>query len=442
MKSLLLGLAAFIAAPALAQTMAGTMAQTMGQTTAIVGGTLAIGDGSSPLPNGTVLFRNGRIVAAGSGVAIPAGATVIDAHGKWVAAGIVAGFTDISIAEVMGAREGNDTRASKSPFSAALDISSAVNPRSAVLGLERSGGVTRAIVSPEAAGSIFGGQGAVISLGPEPITRARAFEFVELGEAGGQNAGGSRPAAFAMLRDALAQSEEYRRNPSGFGGREKDSLVKRSDAGALAAVLDGKLPLLAHVERASDIVAALALRNDYPKLQLVLLGATEGWMVAQQIAAAHVPVIAAALSDLPEDFERLGATESNVGLLNRAGVQVAISTINQTEPQQQRRLTQLAGNLVGFGRLPGATGLEWGPAFATITSRPAHALGLDGEIGSLRPGRRADVVIWDNDPLELSSIPVAVFIDGVPQSTRSRETELRDRYMTPTEGDLPKAYER
>jgi imidazolonepropionase-like amidohydrolase len=429
-KSLLLGLAALIAAPTLAQT------------TAIVGGTLAIGDGSPPLPNGTVLFRNGRIVAAGNGVQIPAGATIIDARGRWVAAGIVAGFTDIGIAEVMGAHEGNDTRAPKSPFSAGLDISSAVNPRSAVLGLERSGGVTRAIVSPAAAASIFGGQGAVIGLGSEPITRPRAFEYVELGEEGGQNAGGSRPAAFAMLRDALAQSEEYRRNPSGFGGREKDSLVKRSDAEALAAVLEGKMPLLAHVERASDILAVLALRNEYPKLQLVLLGATEGWMVAQQIAAAHVSVIAAALADLPEDFERLGATESNVGRLDRAGVQVAISTINQTEPPQQRRLTQLAGNLVGFGRLLGATGLEWGPAFATITSRPAHALGLDGEIGSLRPGRRADVVIWDHDPLELSSAPVMIFIDGMPQSISSRETELRDRYMTPSEGNLPKAYER
>jgi imidazolonepropionase-like amidohydrolase len=429
-KSLLLGLAALIAAPTLAQT------------TAIVGGTLAIGDGSPPLPNGIVLFRNGRIVAAGNAVQIPAGATIIDAQGRWVAAGIVAGFTDIGIAEVMGAHEGNDTRAPKSPFSAGIDISSAVNPRSAVLGLERSGGVTRAIVSPAAAASIFGGQGAVIGLGSEPITRPRAFEYVELGEEGGQNAGGSRPAAFAMLRDALAQSEEYRRNPSGFGGREKDSLVKRSDAEALAAVLEGKMPLLAHVERASDILAVLALRNEYPKLQLVLLGATEGWMVAQQIAAARVSVIAAALSDLPEDFERLGATESNVGRLDRAGVQVAISTINQTEPPQQRRLTQLAGNLVGFGRLPGATGLEWGPAFATITSRPAHALGLDGEIGSLRPGRRADVVIWDHDPLELSSAPVMIFIDGMPQSISSRETELRDRYMTPSEGNLPKAYER
>jgi imidazolonepropionase-like amidohydrolase len=430
MRALLLSLAALSAAP------------TWAQTTAIVGGTVAIGDGSPPLSDGTVVFHNGRIVAAGKDIAVPAGATVIDAHGKWVAAGIVAGFTDLSIVEVLVAPEANDSRAPKSPFSAAIDIAPAVNLRSAVVGTERAGGVTRAIVSPAASESIFGGQGAVIGLGTESTTRARAFEYVELGEAGGRLAGGSRPAAYVMLHDALAESAEYRRNPSGFGGREDNSLVKRPDAVALGAVLDGKMPLLVHVERASDILSVLALRQPYPQLRLVLLGATEGWMVAQQIAAAHVPVIAAALSDLPEDFERLGATESNVGRLDRAGVAVAISTINQTEPQMQRRLTQMAGNLVGFGRLPGATGLDWGHAFATITSRPAQALGLDGEIGSLRPGRRADVVVWDNDPLEVSSAPVMVFIDGLAQSTVSRQSELRDRYMTPSERSLPKAYER
>jgi imidazolonepropionase-like amidohydrolase len=432
MKTILLSLAALAAAPAPAQM------------TAIVGGTVAIGDGSQPLENGTVVFRDGRIVSAGKDVQVPAGATVIDAHGKWVAAGIVAGFTDIGITEVMVGHEGSDVRAPKSPFSAALDIAPAVNTRSAVVGLERAGGVTRAIVSSEAAGSIFGGEGAVIDLGlgSEPVTRARAFEYVELGEAGGQEAGGSRPAAYAMLHEALAEAADYRRNPAAFGGREKDSLVKRPDAATLLSALDGKTPLLVHVERASDILSVLELRKEYPTLRLVLLGATEGWMVAQQIAAAHVPVIAAALSDLPEDFERLAATESNVGRLDRAGVVVALSTINQTEPQQQRRLTQLAGNLVGFGRLPGATGLDWGRAFAAITSRPAQALGLDGEIGSLRPGRRADVVVWDHDPLELSSAPVMIFIDGISQPTTSRQTELRDRYMTPSDPDLPKAYKR
>ena len=139
---------------------------------------------------------------------------------------------------------------------------------------------------------------------------------------------------------------------------------------------------------------------------------------------------------------RFAATAtSNVGRLETAGVVVAISTINMAEPIQQRRLNQQAGNLVGIARLPGMTGLDWGHAFATITSRPAQALGMDNQIGSLRPGRQADIVIWDGDPLELTSAPVGIFIDGKPQPTTSRQTQLRDRYRSLAPGNLPKAYQ-
>ncbi|WP_298690652.1 amidohydrolase family protein [uncultured Sphingomonas sp.] len=431
MKAALLAVAALIAAPLSAQTIA------------FVGGTVAIGDGSAPMPGGTVLVRDGRIVAAGASVAVPAGATVIDAHGKWVAAGIVAGLTNLGLADSDGIEESNDTSADKSPFAAALDVSTAINPDGVIMAIERADGITSALVSPGTGGSIFAGQGAVITLGlgDPPVTRPRAFQYVELGEDGGKTAGGSRPAAYAMFRDALTEAQDYRRNAAGFGGRERGSLIKRGDAAALLPVIDGKMPLLVHVERASDILSVLALTHDYPQLKLVLVGATEGWMVARQIAAAHVPVIAAALADLPEQFERVAATESNVGRMEQAGVLVALSTVDASAPAQQRNLTQYAGNLVAISRVPGATGLDWGRAFATITSAPARALGLDGEIGSLRAGRRADVVLWDGDPLELASAPVAVYIGGRPQPMRTRQTELRDRYSTPGEGDLPKAYQ-
>ena len=104
-------------------------------------------------------------------------------------------------------------------------------------------------------------------------------------------------------------------------------------------------------------------------------------------------------------------------------------------------LRQFAGNLVAITKVPGHTGLDWGQAFAAITSGPAEAMGMGADFGSLRAGRRADVVLWDGDPLELSSQPVAVWIDGVAQPMRSRQTDLRDRYLTPSEGALPKAYE-
>jgi imidazolonepropionase-like amidohydrolase len=435
MKALLLSLTALgatLAAPATAQTVA------------ITGGTVAIGDGSQPIERGTVVMRDGRIVAAGAGITVPAGATVIDATGKWVAAGMVAGFTNMGLVDAEGVRESNDASASTSPFNASIDIAPAINPQAVEIGNERAGGITRAIVSPSTGQSIFAGRGAVIDLGADanPITRARAFQYVELGEDGAQEAGGSRPAAYAMLHDALAQAQDYRRNPAGFGGREKESLLKRADAQALLPVLDGTMPLFVHVERASDIRSVLALKQQYPALKLVLVGVREGWMVAPEIAAARVGVIAAALADLPASFEALGATESNVGRMTAAGVPVAISTVGANTAPGEHVLKQYAGNLVAIARVPGATGLNWGQAFATVSSRPAQALGMDGEIGSLRPGRRADVVIWDGDPLELSSAPLAVYIDGLAQPMRSRQIELRDRYSVPQEGALPKAYSR
>ena len=432
MKRALLLAAAFVGTPAAAQTIA------------ITGGTVAIGDGSAPIPNGTVVIRDGRVVAVGAGVAVPAGATAVDARGKWVAAGMVAGFSNLGLVDANGVEESNDERARNSPFHAAIDVSVAINPQANPITNERAGGITRAIVSPDTAGSIFAGQGAVIDLGSDaqPVTKARAFQLVELGESGARSAGGSRPAAYAALKDMFAQAQDFRRSPGSFDGRSKESLLTRSDAEALLKVLDGAQPLVVHVERASDILQVLSLVRDYPKVKLVLLGATEGWMVAREIAAARVPVIAAALADLPSSFEALAATESNVGRLTAAGVPTAISTVGANTAPGEHVLKQYAGNLVAITRVPGATGLDWGRAFATVTSLPAAALGMDGEIGSLRAGRRADVVIWDGDPLELSSAPVAVWIDGRQESLQSRQRLLRDRYLKPTEGALPKAYER
>ncbi|MFW2852482.1 amidohydrolase family protein [Sphingomonas sp. TX0543] len=430
MRALLLSAAALTAAPAVAQTVA------------ITGATVALGDGSAPIRNGTVVFRDGRIVAAGENVAVPAGAEVIAANGKWVSPGLIAGFTDLGLQDAGGIEESNDTSASSSPFAAAIDVSPAINPAGAKIANERLAGVTRALIAPGTAGSIFAGQGAVIDLGDDPdaVTRPRAFQYVELGEGGARDAGGSRPAAYALFRDALSQAQDYRRNPAAFGGRERASLIKRGDADALLKVIDGQVPLVVHVERASDIRTVLGLVRDYPRLRLVLTGVSEGWMVAREIASAKVPVVAAALADLPESFEALAATESNVGRMRAAGVQVALSAAGASGGEHNIR--QYAGNLVAITRVPGATGLEWGQALAAITSGPAAALAMEGELGSLKSGRRADVVLWDGDPLEIESQPVAVWIDGRPQPMRSRQTDLRDRYLTPNEGPLPKAYDR
>ena len=445
------------------------------QTIAITGGRVALGDGSEPIEGGTVVIRDGRIVAAGRDVAVPAGAQRVDASGRWVTPGIFAGFSRVGLVEVDAVNATNDTNASSSPFSAAIDVAPAINPRAAAVAVSRSAGVTRAAVAPETSRSIFAGQGAIIDLGADmdPITHGRAFQYVELGEAGAEEAGGSRASAHVLFRNALREARDLGRYSgiSSGGGtnrqprandqrdlpleevpenrllaagaqRSDDVLLTRFDAAALVPVLQGRQRLLVHAERASDILQVLALKREFPNLRLVLVGATEGWTVADRIRASGVPVIANALNDLPASFEQLAATQSNVGRMKAAGIPVSLGLINNEEARQIRLSMQYAGNLVGLSKVPGATGLSWTEALDMITSGPAEALGLGAELGSLRAGRRADVVIWDGDPLENGSAPVMVMIDGVQQPLENRQTKLRDRYRNVVEGNLPKVYDR
>jgi imidazolonepropionase-like amidohydrolase len=409
------------------------------QTTAITGGTVVVGDGSAPIERGTVIVTNGRVTAAGARVAVPAGATVVDASGKWVTPGIVAGFSRLGLVGVDAVSTTNDSAGHTSSFNAAIDISPAINRDVAAIAINRAAGVTRAIVSPDASNAIFGGQGAIIDTGADadPITKPRAFQFVEFGEAGAARAGGSRPALFATFRNSLAEARDYQ-----AGRFRDDALLQRADAAALVSVVTGATKLLIHVESATDILAVLALKKDYPALDMVLVGVSEGWRVADRIAAARVPVIASAVNDLPSGFDKIAATQSNVGRMKAAGVMLAIGMIDDNDTRQAMHAAQYAGNLVALTKVPGASGLSWGDAFAAITSKPAEVMGMGGEIGSLRAGRRGDVVIWDGDPLELSSGVEAVWIDGVRQPLVTRQTRLRDRYARPGEGDLPKAFDR
>jgi imidazolonepropionase-like amidohydrolase len=425
--SLALALAASIAAPVAAQTVA------------ITGGKVVIGDGSAPIDGGTVVIRDGKIVAAGANVPVPADATRVDATGKWVTPGLFAGFSRLGLIEINAVRQTNDASGGESSFSAAIDVVPAINPEAVPIAVNRAAGLTRALVVPSASDTIFAGKGAMIDLGADydAVTRSNVFQYVEMGEGGAARAGGSRAAAHLLLRTMFAEAKRYSRAPNSF---ESDMLTA-VDAKALADVLAGRTRLLVHVERASDILEILKLRADFPALKLVLAGASEGWRVAPQIAAANVPVIASALNDLPESFEKLAATQSNIGRMKNAGVNVSIGMVNDRDAHQLRYAPQYAGNLVALNKIPGAAGLSWDEAFAAITSGPAEAMGLGALAGSLKPGRVGDVVIWDADPLELSSAPSAVFIDGVRQSLDNRQQRLRDRYRTPQEGSLPKAYE-
>ena len=411
----------------------------MAETIAITGGTLVVGDGSAPVEGGTVVVRDGTIVAAGKGVAIPAGARTIDATGKWVTPGVFAGFSRLGLSEVDAVDGTNDKGGGKSGFSAAIDVAPAIDPFRSPIAVNRSAGVTRAVVAPDGGGSIFAGQGAIADLGADtdPVTKARAFQFVQFGEAGAAAAGGSRSGNYLHFRAMLREAQDHAAEGDAFD----DDLLKKEDARVLQAVLRGEQRLLIHVEGANDMLRLLELKREFSAIKMVFVGASEGWRVAPQLAQAGVPVIASALNDLPATFEMLGATQSNIGRMKDAGVKVAIGMINDRDSHQLRYTTQYAGNLVSLQRVPRASGLTWDEAFAAISSAPAEILGVSDRLGSLKAGKAGDVVVWDGDPLELTSAPTHVLIDGVEQPLGNRQDRLRDRYRTPQEGALPKAYE-
>ena len=426
LATLLASAAIAVAAPAAAQSFVVTNA------------TVASGDGSEPIEGGYVVVENGKVSAIGSGTPasnLPA----IDANGAWVTPGIFATVTSLGLWDVGAVSESNDTRAGGAPFSAALDVAPVINPSSQHILVHRASGITRAATVTLPSSSIFGGQGAVIDLGADPdaVTQARAFQVVALGEYGGRIAGGSRVATHTLLRAALREASANRTATSA-DIRSDDVLLTRFDAAALAPVARGEQPLYVYVERASDIRSTLALKREFPKLDLVLVGASEGWLVANEIAAAGVPVIADGLDDLPANFEELAATQSNIGRMVKAGVRVALNAAAMENP---RNLNQYAGNLVALTRIPGADGLSWGQAFAAITSVPASISGMGGKAGVLAPGAMGDLVIWDGDPLEVGSMPVKVYIDGIEQPLDSHQSRLRERYRDLDTSDQPKGYD-
>lgn len=421
-----------LSAPALAQDVTITNAR------------LVLGDGGAPIDNGTVVVRGGSVVYAGPASGAPAGGTAVDAKGAWVTPGLFATLTTLGLADVSAVGESNDITAGGAPFSAALDAATSINPTSQHILVHKAAGITRAATTMRPSGSIFAGQGAIIDLDgdPRPVIQARAFQMINLGEGGAARAGGSRPAAHALLRAALREAQAL----AGQTGlpetteiaKGDDVLLSRFDAEALVPVVTGRQKLYVEVDRMADIRAVLALKQEYPRLDLVLVGATEGWLVARDIAAAGIPVIANGLTDLPETFEQLGATQSNAGRLARAGVKVAINASTMQDP---RRLQQVAGNLVALNRVPGAAGMEWGKAFAAISSVPAEISGMGGKAGVLTPGALGDVVMWDGDPLEVGSVPTQVWIGGISQDLTNHQTRLRDRYKDLDESARPKAYD-
>lgn len=431
-------------AAALVIALLSSTAAARAETIAIVGGTVHTVASPTPIENGTVVVRDGRIVAVGQNVAVPQGAKVIDAKGKQVTPGIFNAFTRLGLVDVSAVDDSNDETARRADYAASIDVSRAINPLSTPIAVTRIDGVTRAMVAPQASQSVFGGLGALIHLGTSPdlVFKSKAFQFVQLGEYGGELAGGSRPAAYAEFVNALREARALAsgRTQLVTTGGDRAPVYNRADLEALAPVASGQIPVVVYAERAADLRQVIKLRQEFTALKIIIVGASEGWMVADELAAARIPVVVSVLENLPRAFETIGSTMNNAGRMAARGVTVALGSIQREEAHQARLVLQEAGNLVGQSRVPGGTGMTWADALKTITINPARIYGVDKELGTLEPGKLGDVVVWDGDPLELGSAPTAVLIAGREVPLKSRQTELRDRYLGLQDKTLPLHY--
>jgi imidazolonepropionase-like amidohydrolase len=401
------------------------------QTVAVYGETVWTGTSQGRLTNGVVVFENGRITAVGpSGTRVPAGAEEVRA--KWVTPGLISAFSRTGLSEVSGVDDTNDASASGSAFSAALNAADGFNPDATPLAITRLEGFTRLAVAPEARGKLFGGQGFLADTSglTGSVFRERAFTYVVLGEGGASRAGGSRPAAWASLRGAF---DDVRFFTSRFMTHNEGNVLTRMDAQALMPAVKGDQLIVFEASRASDLNAIMDFKEENASLRVAIVGADEGWRVARRLAAMDIPVIVDAFSNLPSSFSQLAATSENAKRLAEAGVTVAIVHLGN-DGHQTRLATQVAGNAV-------ANGMDFDDAMRALTTAPAQIFGMTG-LGVLTPGARADVVAWDGDPLDVTSAATAVFIDGESQPMESRQTRLRDRYISLDESERPLAYKR
>lgn len=410
------------------------------QTTAITGARVHTVGPDGTLENATIIIQGGRITAVGTGIPIPADAERIDASGKIITPGLFTPIGQLGLTEVSAVAGTNDAVQRGDRFAAAFDVADAYNPRSTLIPVNRIDGITRAAITPLAAAAdeegnssrVLSGLGSIVHLGdaPEYFIKRGAVVVANLGEAGSSVAGGSRAAAVMVLRAALSDANDYRQNRSAYErGDWREYSVSAADLDTLQSVLDRRIPMLFNVNRASDISVILGIAAEF-NIRAIIAGGAEAWMVADELAAADVAVILNGLNNLPGDFDHINARLDSATILVNAGVTVAFGAGARTH--NARNLTQSAGIAV-------ANGLQWDAALETITLAPAQMYGVDALVGSIEAGKEADLVIWADDPLELTNYPEQVYIQGIAISMQSRQTMLRDRYLQ-TDSDKPPAF--
>lgn len=394
------------------------------QTIAITGGTIFPVSGPK-IENGTVLIRDGRVLAVGRSVTIPEGSTRVDATGKWVTPGLFHASTQLGLTQVGSVDATNEGNRSGT-INAAFNVAEGINPAVVNIPIARMGGVTTALTGPS--GGLIAGQAVIIDLYGERIEslvrKSPAAMVIDLSESSKGAGGGSRAGVLQLLRQTFADAQEYQRRKPDFRKNQMQPLAaSAADLEALGAVLRGEIPVYAIANRRSDIESALRLAREY-RLKLIITGGIEAWEIADELAKAGVPVVINPILDIPT-FDGPASRFDSPALLRKAGVQVILVEAESGGP---RNLRWAAGHAVEYG-------MSWDDALRAVTLAPAEALGVADQYGSLNAGKVANVVVWSGDPLDFSSRAEKIYIRGVDIPLVSRQTELLDRYRK-----LPPSY--
>ncbi len=392
----------------------------------IKGGKTFLPDGSLAVKD--ILIDDGKIILVEDNISNVGAKNVINAEGKYVTPGLIV-FSSLGLLEIGALPQTNDT--SSDIYNAGFDPSKAYNPFSQAVRLNRAKGVSSTVHVPGASGYFSG-----------LLTYTKindGYKQKKQGPLGlvtsyGESYGDSRAAQLHFMEDLfnymrMNKDNNYADMTQFMIGTTNEYKFTKRDINAINKVLIREIPLAVRVSKATDILNVLKFAENQ-QVDLILWGAAEAHMVADEIAKAGVPVILDPLDNIPGSFDSLNATYENVIRLDEAGVEMAFYYSQGAGSHNAYLATQSAGNAV-------AMGLDYSTAVKAITSNPADIFGLV-DVGSIAPGFDADLVVWDGDPLELMSNVENVLIDGVEQDLSNRYEELTERYIK--EKELPNSY--
>ncbi len=389
------------------------------QTILIKNGTIFDGENNDPFV-GNILIE-GEFISRVSSATLQ-GDFVIDATGMIITPGLIATDTDIGIVEIGALSVTRDD--SSELYKIGFSIFDAFNPNSTLIPWNRSNGITSAITLPQNTSSPIGGLGSFFVLDGNLEVSGKK-DMVMIGEVGGDyNA--SRSETFAIMEDLLIFAKSINQKDLSSNKDIKEIIDESSiaesmelhprDVKALYEIVNGNIPIIIKANRASDILKLIKMKNQYD-INLVIMGAQEAHLISDVISENQVPLIINPINNIPDSFDELASNIKMAKLLEEAGVDL---TFNVSRSHNYHLIRQGAGVAV-------ANGMSYSGAIKSITSNPAKFFDIEKR-GELKVGNYADIIIWDADPLEPSSMPEVIFINGRDTDLTTRSTRLRDRY--------------